>query len=130
MTEANKYSYKSFKEYIFPRIISELSLEEFYKQYEKGLNAYKPLLDKTMGSAYTSKLQHIIFPKLIRQNGHNISNYLDDMWHAWIIATWSVYGIQKIQQASNGTWHWKIDFDEDHYGNSNAYLNSNDTECY
>jgi len=133
MTEANRYSYKYYLEWIFPRFISHSKQEltalliSLQQEFEKGLTQNKLSLNRTMGSAYIGKLEHIILPKLIRQQAHNIDNYKSDLWHVFMIATWSSWHLDKITQSSSGIWHWKTDWDDQPYGNSNAYLNSDDT---
>lgn len=126
--ERNKFSYKHFVEWIFPQIESgELSLISLQDEFEKGFNTYKHVIEQKMTSAYTSKLQHIILPKLIRQNGHKIHKYRTDIWHTWIIACWSLHHINNMQQSQSGIWYYKLDWeDNEPYGNSNAYLNSDD----
>ena len=131
MTEANKnrYSYKYFRDWIFPKF-HEIDLTSLSHEFETKYKQNKQVLDDTMGSGYLLKLQYIILPKLIRQNGHKLSNYRDDMWHVWIVTTWSLWHLTQLQCAKNGVWYWKIDWDDDEYGNSNAYINSNDNGSY
>ena len=131
MTKANRYSYAYFKEWIFPKF-HQIDLKDLSIAFEKGYNSNREHLDNTMGSAYLLKLQHIILPKLIRQNGHKLSNYLNDMWHVWMVATWDSYKLKDIKQQHAGIWHYKIEQWEDieQYGNSNAYISSKDPDSY
>jgi len=130
-----KYSYKTFRDDILPKFISDPKLVPMLKELESLLEQkliqHSDTLYTKFGSAYCQKLLHIILPKMIRQEAHNYKKYVGDLWHIWMIATWEPKQLEQIQyDEQGGLFHWRLDWQDEQYGNTNSYTDAKDPDCY